>query len=171
MAVCANCEQPVENVGTTDTSHWLHISNDPRAPIGSAQCVGDHWGKLASPNLEADLHARWLPSVEQMALADALLAAGFDAQREGQMRERGVFTAHLLVNKRYGFWTADVEVVPVDGVFLTRHGAQLACHNAAKAFHAETGKVVCGGWAWHSKVAHAAVWDDICSQFPERGSE
>jgi DNA-directed RNA polymerase subunit RPC12/RpoP len=49
MTVCATCETPIENVGTADEPHWLHISTNPRAPIGSAQCVGDHWGKIASP--------------------------------------------------------------------------------------------------------------------------
>lgn len=119
-------------------------------------------------DLEADLRARWLPSAEQMKMADALLAAGYDAERPGTGRERGVYTAHILAHKHYGFWTAEVEVIPVDGVFLTRAAVQNACNNAARVYHETTGNTVCGGWAWHSKVGHAAVWDDICSQFPPR---
>lgn len=102
-----------------------------------------------------------------MRMADALLAAGYDAERSGAGRERGVYTAHLLVNKHYGFWTADIEVKAIDGVFLTRAAAINACTNAARVYHETTGNTVCGGWAWHSKVGHAAVWDDICSQYPD----
>lgn len=50
----------------------------------------------------ADLRARWLPSPEQMKVANALLAAGYIAERcpreRCPRRERGVFTTHLLVN-------------------------------------------------------------------------
>lgn len=120
-------------------------------------------------DLEADLRARWLPNDQQMKMADALLVAGFDAERTGPGRERGVYTAHILTHKTYGLWTADVVVVPVDGVFLTRAAAQNACNTAARVYHETTGNAVCGGWAWHSKVGHAAVWDDICSQFPTKG--
>ena len=50
-------------------------------------------------DLEADLRTRWLPSAEQMKMADALLAAGFDAERPGVGRERGVYTVHILNTK------------------------------------------------------------------------
>lgn len=117
----------------------------------------------------ADLRARWLPTSEQMKMANALLAAGYDAERPLR-RERGVFTAHILTSKRYGVWTTDIEVVPVDGVFLTRDGAQNACLQAAKAYHDTTGNQVCGGWAWHMDIDKAAVWDDIMAEFPDRRS-
>jgi hypothetical protein len=57
-AVCANCDEPIESIGIvgedsslgmTPGEHWVHISTDPRAPIGSAQCTGDHWGEIATP--------------------------------------------------------------------------------------------------------------------------
>jgi hypothetical protein len=122
-------------------------------------------------DLQADLRTRWLPSAEQMKMANALLAAGYDAERP-PTRERGVYTAHILTGKHYGFWTADIEVVPIDGVFLTRAAAQNACLNAAKAYHEATGNQVCGGWAWHMGVDEAAVWDDIMAEFPtERSKE
>ena len=107
----------------------------------------------------ADLQARWRPSDEQVRQANALLAAGYDAVR-GPRGERGVFTVHVLVNKIPGFWTTDVEVVPVDGVFTTRDGAYLAAISAAER-HAQhdTGVPVLGGYAWHSAVDRWAVWE------------
>lgn len=125
-----------------------------------------------SATIEADLRVRWLPSDEQMALADALLAAGYDADRRidqaggGSWTESGVYTVHLLLNKEYGWWTEDVEIVHLDGVFLTRSAALDFVHEAAQKHHEKTGDKVVGGYAWHSKVGHAAVWDDISSEFP-----
>lgn len=117
-------------------------------------------------DLQTDLQERWLPSPEQMTLANALLAAGYTAER-GERRERGVYTIHLLMNKSYGWWTEDVQVVPLDGVFLTRNAAIYAVHDAARRTHdLDPNQKVIGGWAWHSKVDHAAVWEDICSVFP-----
>ncbi len=105
-----------------------------------------------------DLKARWLPSADQMKLADALLAAGYDAER-GDRRERGVFTVHLLVNKTPGFWTTAVEVRHLDGVFLSRDAAWLHAVEQAKKHAHETGAGVVGGYAWHSRVGHAGVWE------------
>lgn len=106
----------------------------------------------------ADLRERWLPSTEQMKMADALLAAGYNAER-GDRRERGVFTTHLLVNKTPMIWTTAVEVRHLDGVYLTRDAAWLAADEAAKKLAVETGAGVVGGYAWHSQVGHAAVWE------------
>lgn len=117
-------------------------------------------------DLKQDLRERWLPSEEQMRQADALLAAGYDAER-GPDRERGVYTAHLLENKEYGIWTEDVRIVHLDGVFLTREAVLTFVNTVARQRHEEGGQKVTGGWAWHSKVGHAAVWEDICSRFGE----
>lgn len=46
LDVCVHCGLTIENVGG---DHWLHVSDDPRTPIGSAQCVGDAWGEVATP--------------------------------------------------------------------------------------------------------------------------
>ncbi len=48
---CRHCGEPLENLGSVERSHWVHVSDNPRAPIGSAQCVGDHWGKVAAPRV------------------------------------------------------------------------------------------------------------------------
>ncbi len=118
----------------------------------------DHATRLANLNtLLDDLATRWVPSPEQMRAADALLNAGFE----------GVLTPHILVNKRHGVWTADVRVIPVDGVFLTRAAALNACNNAARVIHETTGETVCGGYARHHAPGRASVFDDICSQFPD----
>jgi hypothetical protein len=126
-----------------------------------------------STTLEQDLRERWLPSAEQMRQADALLAAGYDQEREcghdgvGRWRERGVYTTHLLINKDYGIWTADVKLVFLDGVFTTREAALDFVHMVAEKRHREGGEKLVGGYAWHPSVGEAAVWDDICSQFPD----
>lgn len=109
-------------------------------------------------NPEADLFVRWLPSPEQVRLANALLAAGYDAER-GERRERGVYTTHLLVNKVPGIWTTAVEVRHLDGVYLTRDAAWLAAEAAAKKLAAESGAGVVGGYAWHMGIDRAAVWE------------
>jgi hypothetical protein len=116
--------------------------------------------------LEHDLRERWLPSQEQMRLADALLAAGYTAER-GEIRERGVYTAHLLINKEFGWWTEDVILVHLDGMFLTREAVLTFVHEVARVRHREGGEKLVGGYAWHSQVGHAAVWEDISSRFPE----
>ncbi len=109
-------------------------------------------------DLEQDMRTRWLPSPEQMELADAVLSAG--------LAERGVYTAHLLINKGYGWWTEGVQLVFLDGVFLTRNAVLDFVHMVAEKRHEEGGEKLVGGWAWHMRVGEAAVWDDIASEFP-----
>lgn len=119
--------------------------------------------------LESDLRERWVPSPEAVRMADALLAAGFDTERPPR-RERGVFTAHVLLNKDYGIWTEEVEVVPVDGVFLSREGAALAAKMEAARLHAADGTRAIGGYTWHMSPGNWAVWEDIVAVFPDRFS-
>lgn len=104
----------------------------------------------------ADLKARWTPSEEQVADATEYLAQ-HDSLKHA-------YTVHLLVGKNYGWWTTDVEVVPVPGVFASRNeaiGTNLDALVNAKA--AETGKPVTGGYTSH--YIHEgepgwAVWED-----------
>lgn len=118
-------------------------------------------------DLQQDLHERWLPNAEQMKMADALLLAGYTAARPPEFRERGVYTGHLLINKEYGFWTTDVQLVFLDGVFLTREAVLDFVHLAAEKHYTQHGEPLTGGWAWHFKVGEAAVWEDIMSRYPE----
>lgn len=92
-----------------------------------------------------------------MNQADALLATGGFPD--------GVYTTHLLHGKTFGFWTADVEVEPLDGLFATRQSALYYVHDAAKREHERTHEDVVGGYAWHPRIGEAAVWEDICSEF------
>lgn len=103
-----------------------------------------------------------------MVQADALLAAGFDQERLVGLHgaDHGVYTVHLLLNKEYGWWTEDVEIVHLDGVFLTRSAALLFVEAEARRHFDKTGEKVTGGYAWHMRVGEAAVWEDIGSQFP-----
>jgi hypothetical protein len=115
-------------------------------------------------NPERDMRARWRPSDQQMNLADALLRAGYDANRP---RNRGVYTMHLLVNKQYGIWTDEVTLIHLDGVYLDRDAMYKALHDATERFHEETGATVTGGYTWHPRPGEWAVWDDIMSEFPK----
>ena len=91
-------------------------------------------------DLQADLATRWRPSDEQIAEAERYLAEHPDADE--------CYTAHVLVNKEWGFWTEDVQIVHVTGVYRTRAGAE-----AAADFHRIQGDVpTIGGYARHSRV-------------------
>lgn len=107
---------------------------------------------------EADLRARWRPSDEQIAEARKLLVDF----------PEGVITIHLLVNKTRGWWDEDVEVVPLEGVFATRGPALATLVERAREFHAETGKIVLGGYTWHTEGDNWAVFEDVLAAFPER---
>lgn len=106
----------------------------------------------------ADLAARWRPTDEQIAEADAELRAGATE----------VVTLHLLVNKDYAWWTEDVEVIPVPGVFHGRNIALAVLVEAAKAFYAETGRKVTGGYTWHMEPGRWAVFEDVLAVHPGR---
>jgi hypothetical protein len=121
-------------------------------------------------NLEQDLKDRWVPDEHQVILADALLKAGFDTER-GDRRERGAYTVHLLVNKEYGFWTEDVQLVYVDGVFTSREAATQYAEDRARAHHEKHQVPVVGGWTWHSAIGHWAVFEDILAAFPRERTE
>lgn len=120
--------------------------------------------------MEQDLRERWLPSPRQMELADAVLAEGLPETDW----DSGAYTIHLLVNKQYGWWGEGIEIIHIEeiegvpAVFLTRSGALTMLEGLAKAHHEKTGQKLVGGYAWHSKPGHAAVWDDICSEFPKQ---
>lgn len=120
-------------------------------------------------NLHDDLAARWAPSPEQDAEAARFLADHDCA-----------YTAHVLINKRFGWWTDTVHVEHLPGVFADREQAQDAAHAAAEAKHRETGLPVTAGWTIHRRLdpddtalsgagawsTHWAVFEDILAVFP-----
>lgn len=107
-------------------------------------------------SLRDDLAARWVPSEAQIDEAEAVLADKGDA-----------VTAHVLVNKHYGFWTEDVVVLPLPGVYADRDGASEAAQAAAKAIHEATGLPVTGGYTYHSPGGNWAVFEDILADFSD----
>lgn len=124
-------------------------------------------------NLSDDLAARWTPSREQDEAAAAALKA-----------DEHVYTAHVLVSKEFGWWTPDVRVVHLPGVFTTREEAQEAADKGARAEHKRTQLPVTGGWTVHRRplspdelprsadgtewLTHWAVFEDILAVYPER---
>ena len=111
-------------------------------------------------DLPTDLTARWRPSVSQVAMADALLAIGVGARSAS---ERGVHTAHLLINKTFSFWDAGVRVVSLAGVFVTVEGAWGAGRAALRAHRATSGAPATSGWTWHHGRGEWAVFEDLAS--------
>ena len=95
-------------------------------------------------DVEQDMRARWTPSKEQDAEAQAhLLATG----------DKLVMTAHLLVGKHHGFWDMDsIEVEPLPGLFTDRNQASEALEEAGLRRHQETGKPVSGAYVYHRPV-------------------
>lgn len=68
--------------------------------------------------LASDLRRRWAPSPKQIATAKTIMA-GYDE------REVDVLVPIALRNKTHGFWTEDVEVDPIEGVYaLAYTGSQ-----------------------------------------------
>ena len=106
-------------------------------------------------DLQADLRERWRPSDAQIEAADELLVRLPELD--------GVFSGHLLVGKELGFWTAEVEVVPIDGIFETWSGCFDALRVAGDEIHARGGRPVVGGYAWHSAPGCWAVFEDLLS--------
>ena len=91
--------------------------------------------------LQEDMRARWRPSDRQIEQAEAmLLRGGPDA----------VTTTHLLVNKRWGMWTKDVEVKHLDGTFTDREEMYRHLSALVDAYcEAHEGVRVTGGYTWH----------------------
>lgn len=114
-------------------------------------------------DLQADLKARWVPTPEQVNGANALLLedviATGDPVFNGSVADE-IWTAHVLVNKVFGFWTADVRLVPVDGWFLTLNGASEAAQAATVKARAEHGVLCTGGYTRHT-LDGFAVFEDI----------
>lgn len=117
-----------------------------------------------------DLQVRWVPSAAQDEAAFETLSAG----------ETHVYTAHLLVNKEHGWWTNDVQVVHLPGIFADRDEASEAIVAAAKIMHDETGLPVTGGYTHHQLndepmtsadgtrwKTQWAVFEDIMATFPK----
>jgi hypothetical protein len=113
--------------------------------------------------LEADLKARWKPSDEQIAEA---------AEYRAKHPLAYVYTVHLLVNKYQHFWSTDVQVVPVPGVFHSRNAAWAALEPLVKAKGEETGLPVTGGYTSHHEDDEFgpawAVWEDMSSANQEK---
>jgi hypothetical protein len=110
-------------------------------------------------DLEQDLRARWRPSDEQIAAADALLATG--------RYPGGVLSAQVLVGKEYGFWTEDIEVRPLDIIGFDRETVSRVLAAEVERVGREAGKSVTGSYAWHSKPGSWAVFEDICARYEE----
>lgn len=112
-------------------------------------------------DLATDLTTRWKPTDNQIKLANVVTDATGDA----------VYTLHLLVNKVYGFWTEDVEVIGLDGIYTDRATALEALGALTKAYHKATGRTVVGGYARHgTEHGKWAVWDDILAVYPKERS-
>ena len=112
-------------------------------------------------DLTEDLQERWRPSPEQIAAAEKMLAA---------TPEQHVYTIHLLLNKEWGFWTEDVVVEYVPGVFNRRNVALDYLDRAAKEHYEATGQKVVGGFTSHSAGGQWAVFDDIVASYPKEES-
>lgn len=109
-----------------------------------------------STDLRTDLATRWLPSPEQMALADTMITAlgvGHDDA------PRYVITVQVLRNKRHSCWSTDVEVIPVDGIFTDRNAAWDYAIAAAANEARRSGLPCTGSYAYHGEVGHAAVFE------------
>jgi hypothetical protein len=111
-------------------------------------------------NVQEDLRERWLPSAEQMRAAEAVLATG-------DCPDGTTFTCHLLINKHWGWWTPDVEIVHLDGVFSDRCRMQEYLLDQGSRHYDAHGKSLTGGYSVHFGPGEAAVFEDIMCQFPE----
>lgn len=75
--------------------------------------------------VEADLHARWLPTAEQVAAGLAVLATVPEADRDRFL----AVAALALPGKTYGLWELGQPVAPVPGIWLAENvtiGSQTA---------------------------------------------
>lgn len=104
-------------------------------------------------DLERDLRDRWRPSENQIRDARALLDA---------TGAEHVLTAHILTGKSYGFWGKGVDLVPLDGVFLSRASVFMYLEGAI----AHQTAPCTGGYTYHRVIDgedHWAVFEDIAS--------
>lgn len=115
-------------------------------------------------DLHDDLTARWAPSADQIKLAATTLSSPAVNAWRGQDH---ALTAHVLVNKHYGFWTADVLVLALPGVFTDRDAAGAKAAEAAEAIHLATGLPVTGGYTYHRADGTWAVFEDILADFSD----
>ncbi len=95
---CKHCRDEIENLGNAETPHWVHISSDPRAPIGSAQCVGDYWGEIAAPADETavpTVRVRIVEDRESSAFDNGEDAATIEAFERGDLSYLGVVVERL----------------------------------------------------------------------------
>lgn len=130
-------------------------------------------------DLSTDLSARWTPSAEQ----DQQAWEAMDGRDCAEPRPTMVVTAHLLINKEYGWWGPDVEVRPIDGLFSDRDEASTALAEEARKAHEETGLPVTGGWTYHRlpqrdeapRTADGRYWktswsvfEDILAVYPKK---
>lgn len=123
-------------------------------------------------DLSSDLSSRWTPSREQDQAAAMALSTAPE-----------VFTAHILTNKHFGWWTPEVGIVHLGGVFTEREAAHDAAFAAAREHFARTGEPVTGGWTMHRLpgpgepvptsadgqqwLTRWAVFEDILTIFPK----
>lgn len=117
---------------------------------------------MSTIDLQADLETRWRPSEAQITGADALFAA--------RLGDPDVYSVHLLVHKHFGSWTAKVELVHLDGLFLTREAALDFLAAAAAEHHRRTGHPLTGGYTIHFGKGEWAVFEDIMTRLPDRKS-
>lgn len=113
--------------------------------------------------LTTDLRERWRPTHKQIALADTVA----DTMGRNGHGEKVAYTLHLLVNKTYAFWTEDVTLVHLDGVFTDRATALTALVALAAEYHERTGKKVTGGFTRHYGDGEWTVFEDILARYPK----
>jgi hypothetical protein len=105
-------------------------------------------------DLELDLRARWLPSAEQRADAEAQLKAG----------NHDIYTVQILRNKSYGLWDFDVVVECPRAIFFDRDDAAFHVLRLVTKLRVEGG-IATGGYAHHfldgNGNEQAAVFEDI----------
>jgi hypothetical protein len=114
----------------------------------------DYVGNPSFTDLELDLRARWLPSDEQRADAEAQLKAG----------NKDVYTVQILRNKSYGLWDFDVVVECPRAIFFDRDDAALYVLTLVYKIRTEGGTAT-GGYSHHyldgAGNEQAAVFEDI----------
>jgi hypothetical protein len=112
--------------------------------------------KTSHEALHEDLCERWRPSPAQIAAADDLLTS------DPALRDTGVFSGHLLLNKHFGVWTTDVVVQSLDeGIYRDANECTKVVRRMAEATRRRLGVAVSGGYAWHTAPGEWAVFEDI----------
>jgi N12 class adenine-specific DNA methylase len=111
-------------------------------------------------DLQEDLQTRWVPSDDQVARANELIALMGAGVRE-------VYSLHLLVNKRPHVWTSDVVVEHLPSLHVTRATALATLESITEAYHSATGLPVVGGYTVHSLYSDWSVFEDGVSSYPK----